>query len=150
EEASKNFLEKAKEFVVGVAKAVYNLGKLLLSIVTRIASIIDEILAHPIRFLENLAAGIKQGFETFIGAFDTYLLKGFFDWLRGTISSSGIQLPAKLDEKGLFGLAAQIIGLDYPTFREVLIRKLGAGSEKIVAILEEGKEFLGEATELFN
>lgn len=85
EEASKNFLQKAADFVVGIAKAVYNLGKLLISIVTRIAGIIDEILAHPIRFLESLGAGIKQGFATFVGNFDSYLLKGFFDWLRGSM-----------------------------------------------------------------
>lgn len=149
EEASKNFLQKAADFVVGIAKAVYNLGKLLISIVTRIAGIIDEILAHPIRFLESLGAGIKQGFATFVGNFDSYLLKGFFDWLRGSMSGSGIQLPAHLDEKGLFGLAIQLIGLNYETFREVVVRKLGAGGERIIAVLEKGEEMLGEATTLF-
>lgn len=149
EEASKNFLQKAADFVIGVAKAVYNLGKLLLSIVTRIASIIDEILSHPIRFLENLGAGIKQGFATFVENFDTYLLKGFFDWLRGSMGNAGIQLPAKLDEKGLFSLAIQLVGLNYETFREVVIRKLGADGEKIVVMLEKGEELLGEATALF-
>ena len=149
EEASKNFLEKAADFVVGIAKAVYNLGKLLLSIVSRIAGMIDEILAHPIRFLENLAAGIKQGFATFIGNFDTYLLKGFFDWLRGSVGSMRITLPEQFDEKGLFGLATQLIGLNVQTFKEVVIRKLGAGGERIVAALEKGEEILGEATELF-
>ncbi|MFN8345209.1 MAG: GH-E family nuclease [Spirosomataceae bacterium] len=149
EEASKNFLQKAADFVVGIAKAVYNLGKLLISIVTRIANIIDEILAHPIRFLENLGAGIKQGFATFVDNFDSYLLKGFFDWLRGSMSGSGIQLPASLDEKGLFGLAIQLIGLNYETFREVVVRKLGAGGERILAVLEKGEEMLGEATALF-
>jgi hypothetical protein len=149
EEASKNFLEKAVDFVVGVAKAVYNLGKLLYSIVTRIAGIIDEILAHPIRFLENLGAGIKRGFDTFAGNFDAYLLKGFFDWLRGSMSGTNVEVPARLDERGLFGLAMQLVGLSYQTFRETVIRKLGAPGERILGVLERGEEMLGEATKLF-
>jgi hypothetical protein len=116
----------------------------------QIAGMIDEILAHPIRFLENLAAGIKQGFATFIGNFDAYLLKGFFDWLRGSVGSMGLTLPEQFDEKGLFSLATQLIGLNVQTFKEVVVKKLGAGGARIVAVLEKGEEILGEATELSN
>jgi hypothetical protein len=61
----------------------------------------------------------------------------------------GLTLPEQFDEKGLFGLATQLIGLNAQTFKEVLVKKLGAGGERIVAALEKGEEVLGEATELF-
>ena len=67
-------------------------------------------------------------------------------WVSGQY---GITLPDQFDKKGLFGLATNLIGLNVKTFKEVMVRKLGAGGERIVAVLEKGEEILGEATELF-
>jgi hypothetical protein len=137
EDVKKSWIERAAEFVVEVATTIYNLGNLLKTVLVRVAHVVGDILAHPIRFLGNLAAGIKQGFDTFIGNFDGYLLSGFFDWLRGSVGGTGIKLPDKFDTAGLFSLALQVIGLTYDNFRSIAAEKIG---EPVVAVLEKGVE----------
>jgi hypothetical protein len=137
EEISKGWIGKAIDFVVDVAKAIAELADLLLTVLARLASLIGEILAHPIRFLNNLGAGIKAGFDQFIGRIDEFLLAGFFDWLRGSVSKDGVQLPQKLDARGLFELTSQILDINYQTFRQIAVRKFGEG---VVSVLERGEE----------
>ncbi|WP_324677029.1 hypothetical protein [Hymenobacter sp. GOD-10R] len=145
EEARKTWIERAADFIKEVALTIYRLGELLVTVLVRVAHVIGDILAHPIRFLENLAAGIKQGFATFAGDFDSYLIEGFFSWLKGKVGGAGIKLPAKLDTAGLFGLALQVIGLTYDNFRDIAISKLGA---PVVAAIEKGVEGAQEVYKL--
>lgn len=144
-DVKKNWITRAKEFLEEVAMTIYRLGELLVTVLVRIASMVGEILAHPIRFLENLAAGIKQGFKTFADNFDTYLLAGFFDWLKGKVGTS-IKLPPKFDTAGLFSLAMQVIGLTYVNFRRIAAQKLG---EPVVSAFEKGVEGAKEIYRLF-
>ncbi len=146
DEVSKGWIGKAIDFIVDVATAIKKLGELLLSIVSRLAGLIGDILAHPIRFLENLAAGVAAGFAKFAKNLDTYLLGGFFDWLRGSVGKAGIELPSSFDAKGLFNLATQLLGLTYANLREIAVRKFG---ENTVAMLETGADLAGEGVALF-
>ncbi len=145
EDVSKTWIQRAAEFVIEVATTIYNLGKLLVTVLIRIASVIGDILAHPIRFLENLAAGIKQGFNTFAENFDTYLIEGFFEWLKGKVGGTGIKMPPKLDTAGLFSLALQVIGLTYDNFRRIAKEKLG---DPVVDAIEKGVEGAQEVYKL--
>jgi hypothetical protein len=145
EDVKKNWIQRAAEFIKEVALTIYRLGELLVTVLVRIANLIGDILAHPIRFLENLAAGIKQGFKTFADNFDTYLLAGFFDWLKGKVGTS-IKLPPKFDTAGLFSLVLQVIGLTYDNFRRIAADKLG---EPTVAAFEKGVEGAQEIYRLF-
>lgn len=145
EDVSKTWIQRAAEFVIEVATTIYNLGKLLVTVLVRIANVIGDILAHPIRFLENLAAGIKQGFNTFAENFDTYLIEGFFEWLKGKVGGVGIKMPPKLDTAGLFSLALQVIGLTYDNFRRIAKEKLG---DPIVDAIERGVEDAQEVYKL--
>ena len=144
EEVSRTWIDDAVDFIEDAALAIYRLGQLLFSVLSRLADMITDILAHPIRFLENVGAGIKQGFERFVAKFDEYLLTGFFDWLRGSVASTSIQLPASFDGKGLFSLATQLTGLNYTTFREIAVDKLGS---PVVVALEKGEEWIKEGFE---
>jgi hypothetical protein len=146
EEVSKGWIGKAIDFIVDVATAIKKLGELLLSIISRLAGLIGDILAHPIRFLENLAAGVAAGFAKFASNLDTYLLGGFFDWLRGSVGGAPIQLPTSFEPQGLFGLATQLLAIDYAMFRKLAARKLG---ESVVALLEQGSELVGPGLEVF-
>ena len=156
DEVRKGWIGKAVEFVVDVATAIAKLAELLYSVLSRLAGLIGDILAHPIRFLENLGAGIASGFGTFVDKIDEYLIAGFFDWLRGSVGGPGLKLPENFDAGGMFSLALQVIGLDYPTFRGVAVRVLGkevvAGLEKGVEFVtrgvEKGSEFVGKGLEL--
>jgi Domain of unknown function (DUF4157) len=144
EEVKKTWIDKAIGFIKEVGSAIAKLADLLLSILKRVAALIDDILAHPIRFLENLAAGVKAGFDQFIKGIEGYLVGGFFDWLRGSMGGAGITIPEKLDAAGIFSLVMQVLGLDLNSFRELAVNILGKEEveliEKGVGIAEKGLE----------
>jgi Domain of unknown function (DUF4157) len=144
EEVKKTWIDKAIGFIKEVASAIAKLADLLLSILRRVAALIDDILAHPIRFLENLAAGVKAGFDQFIKGIEGYLVGGFFDWLRGSMGGAGITIPEKLDAAGIFSLVMQVLGLDYNSFRQLAVNILGKEEtellEKGVGVAEKGLE----------
>ena len=144
EEVSKGWIDKAADFIVDVGTTLAKLYELLLSVLSRLGNLIDDILAHPIRFLENLASGIKSGFDTFIGNIDGYLISGFFEWLRGNVKGQNIKIPTKFDARGVFSLTTQLLAIDYQFFRKIAERILG---KKIVSSLEKGIEFAGEGLE---
>ena len=54
-------------------------------------------------------------------------------WLFGTIKGVDIQMPDKLDFKGLISIGLQIVGLTYANFRAKLVKKLGPNGERKVA-----------------
>ncbi len=145
DEVSKGWIGKAVEFIVDVGKAIAKLASLLWSVLSRLGDLIGDILAHPIRFLKNLASGIKAGFKSFVKDIDKHLIAGFFDWIRGSLSEGEIKIPKKLDASGLFSLTTQVLGLTYDTFRKVAVRKYG---EKVVSALEKGGQVAGKGLEL--
>ena len=145
-EVSKGWIQSAVEFIADVATAIYRLGQLLLSLLSRIANVIGDILAHPIRFLENLAKGVGDGFDMFSEKIDEYLLAAFFDWIRGSVGGAGITLPEKFDAAGIFDLVAQVLGLSWQTFKEIAARVWGKAS---VEFLEQGAAAAEKGLEIF-
>jgi predicted transcriptional regulator len=145
EDVSRGWIGKAIDFVKDVATVIKKLGELLWSVLSRIGNIVGDILAHPIRFIENLAEGIGAGFKQFIDKIDEYLVSGFFDWLRGSIGGAGITLPEKFDASGIFSLITQVLGLTYENFKAIAERVWGKPAvemlEKGVAVAEKGLEF---------
>jgi hypothetical protein len=146
DEVSKGWIGKAVEFVVEVGTVIAKLAELLWDVLSRLAHLISDIISHPIRFLENLGAGIAAGFSAFIGAIDVELASGFFRWLSGASSRLEIKIPDKFDLPGLFSMAAQVLGLSYETFKEVAQRKFG---RKVVELIEGGAEAAGPVLEMF-
>ncbi|MBG1267342.1 eCIS core domain-containing protein [Nostoc sp. WHI] len=146
EEVKKSWIDKAVEFIEEVANAIAKLADLLQSILQRVASIIGDILAHPILFLENLAAGVKAGFDQFIAGIQGYVVGGFFDWLRGSIGGAGITIPDKLDAAGIFSLVMQVLGLNYDTFRMLAVKILG---KEEIELIEKGTGAAEKGLEIF-
>ncbi len=138
--------EKAWDWVSDVASVIAKLADLLASVLSRLADLIPKIVRHPIRFLENLGAGIAGGVETFIGDIGAQLKDAFFDWLRGTDSGARITMPDKFDARGLFSLAAQFADLTYESFRELAVTEYG---RKVVEVLETGATVSEKGLELF-
>jgi hypothetical protein len=144
EELGSSWIADAINFIGEVASAIRKLGALLKSIVERIAGLVDDILAAPKRFFANLVSGINQGIDKFTSNIGTYLEQGFWMWLTGASSARNIQIPEKMDAKGMFSLALQIIGIDRAFFLERIRVKLGAGVEKILTRAEAAGEKLLE------
>ena len=61
-------------------------------------------------------------------------------WLFGALQGIDLQIPDKLDFKGLISIALQIVGLDYANFRAKLVKKLGPNGERMVSFIETSVE----------
>ena len=140
EELGSSWIADAINFIGEVASAIRKLGALLKSIVDRIAGLVDEILAAPKRFFNNLVAGISQGMDKFTSNIGTYLEQGFWMWLTGASSARNIQVPEKMDARGMFSLALQIIGIDRAFILQRIRVKLGEGVEKLLTRAEAAGE----------
>jgi hypothetical protein len=146
EDISRGWIGGAIDFVVGVAEVIGKLSDLLWSVLSRIGNVVVDILAHPIRFVENLAAGIGAGFALFIKNIGEYLVAGFFEWLRGA-AGPVITLPEKFDAAGLFNLVAQVLGFTYDNFRRIAVKVWGKAA---VELLEAGAAAAEKGLEIFN
>src|SRR5262249_42343441 len=72
-EQNKGLVSKAIDATIGVAKTIYELGKLLLRVLLKAASAIGDIVAHPIRFLDNLIDAVKGGLDRFVSKIGDHL-----------------------------------------------------------------------------
>ena len=110
---------------------------------SRVANVVGDILAHPIRFIENLASGVGAGFAQFMKKIDEYLA-GFFEWLRGS-AGPAIKLP-RSSMRPACSLTAQILPLTYETFRKVAVKVWGKAAVELLktgaAAAEKGLEIV--------
>lgn len=71
------------------------------------------IVGNPVGFLQNLVRALHGGFQGFSARFlDTYLPRGFTNWLFGTVGG-GLQVPAKFDLQGFISIGLQVLELTY-------------------------------------
>lgn len=144
EEARLNWIQKAARAIKEIAMAIYKLGELIVKTLIRIAYLVGDIIKHPIRFIESLAGGIKDGVSNFIGRIDVHLKEAFFKWITGAAGNTGIVVPASFDLKSLFGFALQLVGLTYTNVRNMIAIKFGEAKvafiEKAIAAGEKGLE----------
>lgn len=136
-EENKSLWQRVYDATVGLIKKIIEFKDMLLSTLGKAASVIGDIIAHPIRFLGNLVSGVMQGLKNFMSKIGTYLLKGLMDWLFGALAGAGLQLPDKFDLQGIISIVLQILGLTYANFRARAVAIVG---EPIVAGIEKTAE----------
>jgi hypothetical protein len=136
-EANKSLWERVYDATVGAIKKIIEFKNLLFSVLAKAASVVLDIIAHPIRFLGNLVEAVGQGLRNFVKNIGTHLEKGLMDWLFGALAGAGLKLPEKFDLEGIVSIVLQILGLTYDKFRARAVNLLG---ESIVAALEKGAE----------
>ena len=134
---NKSLWQRVYDATVGLIKKIIEFKDMLLGVLGKAADVIVDIIAHPIRFLGNLIAGVMQGLENFMGNIGEHLKKGLMDWLFGALAGAGLQLPDTLDLKGIISIILQILGLTYANFRARAVAIVG---EDIVAALEKTAE----------
>ncbi|NEP23535.1 DUF4157 domain-containing protein [Moorena sp. SIO3I6] len=132
---------KAFDAITGVIDTIKKLKDMLLSVLSKAASVIGTIIKDPIGFLGNLISGIKQGFENFVGNIGQHLQAGLIGWLTGTLGPMGIQLPDDIFSlPGIFSLVTQVLGLTFTYIRGKAVKLFGepvvAGMEKSVEIFQ--------------
>ncbi|MCC6966078.1 MAG: hypothetical protein IT391_07315 [Nitrospira sp.] len=136
-EENKSLWQRVYDATVGLVKKIIEFKNMLLGILGKAAAVIEDIIAHPIRFLGNLVAGVMQGLKNFMSKIGTYLMKGLMDWLFGALAGAGLQLPEKFDLQGIISIVLQILGLTYANFRARAVAIVG---EPVVAALEKAAE----------
>ncbi len=134
QEENKGLVEKAVELVEAAVGIILKMKDMLMNVLSRAANAIGGIIAHPIKFLENLVGAVKAGLSKFVANIGEHLKKGLLDWLLGALSSAGIELPENFDLKGILNLALSILGLTWANIRGRLVAKVG---EPVMAKMEQ-------------
>lgn len=132
---------KILEFIVrGALRLAGDWGEQIWGIIQRAGTVLGMILEDPLGFAKNLFASVTQGFSQFGTNVLTHLKKGLLGWLFGTIRDLDIQMPERLDFKGLISIGLQIVGLTYANFRKLLVKRLEPHGDRKVSYLEKSVE----------
>jgi Domain of unknown function (DUF4157)/A nuclease family of the HNH/ENDO VII superfamily with conserved AHH len=144
-EENKSLWRRVYDATVGLIEKILAFKDMLLGILGRAASVIGDIIKHPIRFLGNLIDAVKTGISNFVSNIAKHLKEGLLEWLFGAVAQAGIQLPKSFDLKGIMSLVLQVLGITYANFRARAVALLG---EKVVGAIEKVAEvFLKIVTE---
>ena len=133
QEAALHWWERAWRKIKEIATIIYDLGKTLFNILVKAASVIGDIIRHPIRFFENLIEGITRGFKNFVKRLPQHLEEIIFKLIMGVVPPE-IKLPAQWDLKGVFSFVLDILGFSKDNIRKQAIDRFG---EPIVEQLEQ-------------
>lgn len=137
----KDIKDKILEFILRGALALAgSYGEKVWAVIEKARDTISLILSDPLGFAKNLVSAIVKGFKQFGSSIWKHLKKGLMGWLFGTLQGMEIDLPDKLDFKGIMSVVLQILGLTYANFRKILVKRLGTGGEKKVTYLEKSVE----------
>ncbi|MEV8391052.1 MULTISPECIES: hypothetical protein [unclassified Streptomyces] len=123
EEENKGLIAKVVDAVAGVIQTIMELKNLLMGILAKAAGAIGKIIKDPIGFLRNLVSAVGSGLNLFIGNIAAHLQKGLVSWLLGTAVSTGLEIPARFDLKGIIQLIASLLGLTWDNIRARVTRK---------------------------
>jgi len=135
DELKKSWIDRAIEFVKTVGKTIFQLGELLLTILTRMAKLVWSIIKHPIRFFETLVSGLMQGIGRFISNIGDYLQEAFWNWITGTTSVTSIRLSSSSGIEGLFDLVVQVLRLGPADLRLIVEAVFG---KRLMEVVDKG------------
>lgn len=121
------------------------------ALIARIEQVISDIADDPENFINNLVAGVKQGFQQFFDNFGTHVLRGFWDWLFSGLETP-IPMPRDFSPGSLFSFALQLMGITWPRVREILVRHVGPTAVEVIeaawqlisVLIERGPEGIVE------
>jgi hypothetical protein len=136
-EENKSLWQRVYDATVGLIKKIIAFKDMLLSILSKAADVIIDIISDPIGFLGNLVSGVMLGLKNFKSNIGTHLMKGLMTWLLGALAGAGLKLPDNFDLEGIVSIVLQILGLTYANFRARAVAIVG---EPVVAKLEQAAE----------
>lgn len=124
QEQNKGLWDKAKDLVGGAIETILKLKDLLAGVLARAAGAVGKIIKDPIGFLGNFVTAVKTGVMNFGSHILQHLEKGLQSWLFGTLADAGIEIPEKLDLKGIVSLILSLLGLTWTSIRARLAKVL--------------------------
>ena len=91
---NKGLVDKAIGAIKAVVNTIRQLAAMLRDVFVRAVGVVGQIIKSPVRFLDNLIAGVKgrrsSGFKDNILA---HYRKGLMSWLFGALAEGGVELP---------------------------------------------------------
>ncbi|WP_111765071.1 hypothetical protein [Nakamurella deserti] len=132
---NKGLVDKAIGAIKAVINTIRELAAMLKNVLSRVAGVVGDIIKAPVAFLGNLIAGVKGGILKFADNILDHLRKGLMSWLFGALAEGGVEIPDKLDVRGVVKLLASLFGLTWTNIRNRLVRKIG---EKAMTAAEKG------------
>jgi phage-related protein len=139
QEANKGLIDKAVDAVKGVIRVINQLKDMILNVLSRISSVMGEIIDHPIKFLKNFVSAVKAGITGFMERIDEHLQKGLMGWLFGSLDAKGIEIPDSFSIEGIMKLVLSVLGVTWTFIREKIAKKIG---EPAMAALESGADII--------
>lgn len=159
-DAHKNLIQKLVDKLAEIWEILTNFKNRIMSMLSKARDAIDIIVAHPIRFLENLLDAIGRGVNQFVKNIDKHIKEQFLNWLVGTLADAGITVPTDFSLGSIFKLVLQVLGLTPDRIRAKAVRLIGERNmmlfEKAWALIhalitggpaalwEQVKEFTGD------
>lgn len=132
---------KILEFIVrGALRLAGPWGERIWEILRKAGSLLGTILNDPLTFARNLFRAVIGGARQFGANIWTHIKKGLLGWLLGALRELDIQMPERLDFKGLISIGLQIVGLTYDRFRKLLVKRLEPYGERKVSYIERSVE----------
>jgi len=132
---------KILEFIVrGALKLAGPWGEKVWEIIQAAGAVLMTILEDPLGFAKNLFAAVIKGFKQFGSNIWDHIKSGLLGWLFGTLRGLDLEMPERLDFKGLISIGLQIVGLTYANFRKIMVKKLGANGERKMTFIEKSVE----------
>ena len=105
---------------------------LMLSVLGKAASALDNIIMHPVEFLSNLLAAVKKGFDQFLDNILRHIMNGLLEWILGPLADLGVKPPKDFTLPSLLDLALQILGITSEKLHQKLEKALGPKAMKIL------------------
>ncbi|MBI1356593.1 MAG: DUF4157 domain-containing protein [Acidobacteria bacterium] len=140
----KNAFERAQDALNAVVDAV---AGWIAKLAAMVGDTANKIIKDPGAFLSNLAAGIIQGLEMFIGDIANNIKAAVVEWITGNLGGAGIQLPATFDLKGIVGFLLDLVGLGISGIKEIARQVFG---NTVVSLIEKGVEGFEKIKEIFD
>jgi hypothetical protein len=137
---NKGLIDKAIDGIKNAVKVVLMLRDLFLDVLSKAASALGSILAHPVRFIENFMSAVSDGFALFGKNIFKHLKAGVIGWLTGEMKGE-VELPSSFDEKGLLQLAGSILGLSWDNLKK-RIKRLAPWAVTVIDQVVEKSEVI--------
>jgi phage-related protein len=99
---------------------------MIANIISNAMTAFESIKNDPVGFLMNLLNAIKTGFLQFLNNIGTHLLSGIQNWLFGTLTDAGVQIPSDFSIRSLLGMAMEVLGITVDNVLERLEQRIGA------------------------
>src|SRR5208283_819144 len=101
-------VERVFRFVLEAAGVNYDM---MLGLIAKAASSLDEIIMHPVKFMGNLAGAVRQGLQRFVGNLPTHLATGLVNWLVTPLKDLGVEPIKDLSLTSILTLVMSVLGV---------------------------------------